>query len=510
MSAILCHTNVSEVVSKYPPKPVRNLTLVLGKFLVSLTWEDPVDYTEEGYTCTWAKTIVVRKQGGYPNDIHDGTVVVTTVERDKYKTTGYDDTGLTAGETYYYKVFTCNTDGVYGEPVEGTAIPVQYRIMTIEMNIVNDLPNIGGTYLDDAITMTDGISASEWTDFFGYKPCLFKDGVVVGYLNPNDYTKFEDGSVADITSGNSGDVMIEFPRHGLNISMRRDGDGMYAGYILTVSMTDEPNNSNFTYYAHQRGSTDKDYFYLGVYEAAMRYGYYNSQYTYAIRSLSGLQLTTYSSGKFTDTAGYPAMNDFYTGAKRNGSNYGIMGFYQWIYLQAMYLLQFKGKTDSENTIGSITYEMSARKTGNGNTAGLFSGNDDMIKIFGLENLWGNTSSFIYGFRVYNNHAYTTTDDNISISNFTDKGSVYTTSGFMSRPIGTNNLGFISGYSGSSSSTCFCDRSDVANSNEYRVGGSYKTGRNSDYYGHNGIFSVEPVDSSMSRSSTPTTSRLQYL
>ena len=46
------------------------------------------------------------------------------------------------------------------------------------------------------------------------KPCLFKNGAVVGYLNPDNFAQFEDGSVADITSGDAGDVMIEIPKTG--------------------------------------------------------------------------------------------------------------------------------------------------------------------------------------------------------------------------------------------------------------------------------------------------------
>ena len=56
--------------------------------------------------------------------------------------------------------------------------------------------------------------------------CLFKDGgVVVGYLNPNNYAQFEDGSAADITSGTDGDVMVEFPKMYIKIS--RDASYQY-------------------------------------------------------------------------------------------------------------------------------------------------------------------------------------------------------------------------------------------------------------------------------------------
>ena len=455
MSAILCHTNISEVVSKYPPKPVQSLTLTPGKFLVSLTWEDPKDYTEEGYTCTWVKTVVVRKQGSYPNDVHDGTVVVTTVERDKYKTSGYDDTGLTGGETYYYRVFTCSTDGVYGEPAEGTAVPVQYRIMTVTINLDNSNPATCGNYADDAITMEPGKTDSAttmWQKFFGYKPCLFKDGKVVGYLNPNDFTKFEDGSDADITSGDAGDVMIQFPRRGVRISK--------SGNVLTLSMTDNPNDSSFKYYAHQRGSINKDYFYLGVYD-----GWVSGN---KLRSLSGKSPTVSTS-----------LNQFDSYGKANGTGYGCMGYYQWLFIQAMYVLQFKGNLNSQSTVGYGNCSGgSIKNTGRSNTNGMIYGDSNVAKLFGIEDAWGNISQLVNNYYSNSNyHVTTTTDDTVTdVNNYTDRGSYGGSSStgwkFYTDCIGTTEAGFTLTYGGKngSSTTYFCDLSNFYSNYVPAVGG----------------------------------------
>ena len=462
MSAILCHTNISEVVSKYPPKPVKNLTLTPGKFLVSLTWEDPADYTEEGYTCTWTKTIVVRKTGGYPNDIHDGTVVVTTVERDKYKTTGYDDTGLTAGETYYYRVFACSADGVYSEPAEGSAAPIQYRIMTVKIDLNNSNPATCGSYADDAIEMESGKTESAttmWQKFFCYKPCLFKDGNVVGYLNPNDFTKFENGTAADITSGNAGDVMIQFPRRGVRISK--------SGKVVTVSMTDNPNDSSFKYYAHQRGSTNKDYFYLGVYD-----GYVSGN---KLRSLSGKSPTVSTS-----------LNQFDTYGKANGTGYGCMGYYQWLFIQVMYVLQFKGNLNSQNTVGygncSSGY---IKNTGRSNTNGMIYGDNNVAKLFGIEDIWGNIYQLVNNYYSNSNyHVTTTTDDTITdVNRYTDRGSYGRSSStgwnYYTDCMGTTEAGFTLTYNSTngSSTTYFCDGADFYSDYVPAVGGYYRDGDN---------------------------------
>lgn len=91
----------------------------------------------------------------------------------------------------------------------------KYRTMTVLIDTTNSNPNTCCSYADDAVNMAVG--SSEWDTFFGHKPCLFKNGEVVKYLNPNDYTKDVDGNDVDITSGDAGDVMIEFPLRGKSI-----------------------------------------------------------------------------------------------------------------------------------------------------------------------------------------------------------------------------------------------------------------------------------------------------
>lgn len=496
MASILCHTNVSEVVLKYPPKPVQNLTLKPGKFLVSLTWEDPQDYTEEGYTCTWVKTVVVRKTGGYPKDIHDGTVVVSTVERDKHKSTPYSDTGLNAGTTYYYRVFSCSADGVYGMPAEGYGTPFQYRTMTVKLNLNNSNPAKIGSYADDALGMKSGrtdTAIAMWQEFFQYRPCLFNNGKVVGYLNPTDHTKFENGKDADIESGNNGDVMIEFPRRGLKISK--------SGKVITISMTDNPSDSNFDYYAHRRGSTDKDSFYLGAYPGSNISG--------ALRSLRDKDILTGWSKE--NMIGY---------GKNRGTNYGILSFYQWTYIQCMYLLQFGGNPDSGNMLGlGVCRDYSRAHSTTGGvetpTAGV-GGHTGDIALFGITQIYGNLRQIINGVVIHplslqsKCKFFTSTDDTSSID-VTDNGCTdyeisgvlgdydkINSQGYISDIIGTSEGGFLPiGVSGSSS-TYFCDYAYSYKLQNLSVGG---------YYGRTdcGIFELDWISNT-----DECCTRLQYL
>ena len=125
-----------------------------------------------------------------------------------------------------------------------------YQTMTAVINLSNSNPATCVTYADDAVGMT----AEQWDEFFGHYPVLFKDGKEVGRLDRNNFSLFEDGSLADIESGKSGDVMIAFPRRGLKIT--KSGTT-----TVTISMTNDPDNPDFKYYAHQRGSVKKNVFY---------------------------------------------------------------------------------------------------------------------------------------------------------------------------------------------------------------------------------------------------------
>ena len=346
--------------------------------------------------------------------------------------------------------------------------------MTVQFNITQT-PGYG-TYLDDAVGMPYGKTSdaiTQWQEFFGYKPCLFKNGQVVGYLNPNDYTKFIDGRSADITSGNAGDVMIEFPRRGIKISK--------SGTTITVSMTKEDNVSGYSYNAHTNGTTSKNYFYIGAY-----LGYNNSGY---LRSLSG-KLPTY----------YTSLDTFRTCARRNGTGYVTLGFYQHMYIQCMYLLQFKGNLNSQNCVGygyCYAQTQSPTNTGYSNTKGLiygtnneypsYSTNNDHIKLFGIEDVWGNLFVVMDGLYVDKNYdIYTTTyasgfNDS---SKYTNRGKsalsgLYMNTGVLSDVFGENTLGFfpynVNGYD---CSTYFCDYTvfpyNISSSGPtfLRIGGHY--------------------------------------
>ena len=417
----------NNIMSGYPPENPTNFVAKAKNQSAELTWTDPEDLSLiNGIIIKWAYTRIVRKMGSVPKDENDGTIVLDSSIRNQYSTNPFVDTGLINDTLYYYAAFSCSEDGIFNKEIVTTAIiPTSYKTMTVIINEADRNPATCCSYADDAVGMESGKDVTAWAEFFGYKPCLFKDGSVVGYLNPNNYAQFEDGTPVDITSGDAGDVMVEFPRRGVKIS--KSGD------LVTVSMTDNPDDPEFTYYAHSRGESRRDYFYLGAYLG------YNKNST--ICSISGYYPT-----------GSTNLNTARSYAQNKGSGYELMTFYQWTFLQVMYLLQFKN-LNSQSTLGWGYCASGAILSGDLNTDGLFYGyiglNSHQMKIFGLEALWGSYEQLVEGFAIDSSYNYLVATDgfNSSASGYTNLGKLFNVPstgygyGFLSKVSGTSESGF---------------------------------------------------------------------
>lgn len=352
--------------------------------------------------------------------------------------------------------------GVNVEGPEVSATPNPYKTMTVVINEADNNPFTRCSYADDAIEMLNGQDVDEWRDFFGYKPCLFKDGEVVGYLNPNDYTKFENGDPADITSGNFGDVMIEFPRRGIRVNKSDN--------LITVSMTENPDNPDFTYYAHSRGDTNKDYFYLGAY---VSYVDTNSQDgSHRLRSISNITATAALS-----------LSEYREYAHKNGTGYETMTFYQWQYTVVMYVLQFKD-TDSSTTMGYGFHQYDVPvSTGATNTLGLMhksSGVSDHLKLFGVEDLYGHIEQLLDGFYIDTTDIYCVATDN-----FANGGEGYNKTnvklegapcyGVITKMTGTSEIPFMPPIieGAGSFSTYYCDSASLSVGRVCCIGGGHQ-------------------------------------
>lgn len=317
-------------------------------------------------------------------------------------------------------------------------------IYGVSIDLTNSNPLTSVTYTGDAIGMTGGSSTWDTMEIFkDIKPCMLKNGVVQYYLNPNDFTKKVDGSAADITSGNDGDVMIEFPKCGYKIET--------VGDTLAVKITSNLSVDGFSYNAFTRDAEgDRNKLYIGAY-----LGFNLSS---KLRSLSGK--APYAGG----TAPAGTIGTCRTLAQANGSGYDMVSFYPLTLLQCLYLIKYKN-LDSQTALGRgyVDGNNAAVNTGGTNGKGMYFGETTgklQMKFAGIEDFWGNLRWWIDGL-------YSNASRNIltAFKNFNDTGNGYTNqgqgaasniAGSMSAPQGTKTKGFIAKTVDGSETTYFCD------------------------------------------------------
>ena len=317
-----------------------------------------------------------------------------------------------------------------------------YQTYGVSIDLSNSNPETAVTYTDDAVGMVAG--SPDWykmSIFNKIKPCLFKNGAVVGYLNPDNFAQFADGTAADISSGDSGDVMIEIPKTGYKISK--------SGTTLTVQITDDPNKKGFSYKAHTRTEDgDREKLYIGA--------FLGSNKDNKLRSVSGVapQIET-------------TLTDFRIHAQANGAGYDLFAFYPMTLLQCLYLIMYKN-LDSQTAlgmgyVGDENYEFGAKNTGATLDKGMSYGSADsmqQMKFLGIEDFWGNLLQWVDGLvSTGDYHALVATENfNDTGDGYTDIGAMSTKNiyGYMKAPQGSNDAGFIIGTGGGSSSTYFSD------------------------------------------------------
>lgn len=465
--------------------PVKDIKVKADNGKLTISWSDP----ESNIFNTWAGTKVIYKVGSYPENPKDGTLVVDNKVKDQYKTTGFDINALNNGTKYYFMFFPYNIKNKYSLNVDNraTGTPVEYKIFTCKITETTPDPDARVTY-EEGTNLEP--KSSDWDDFFGHRPCLFKDGEVVGWLKRDDYTKFEDGRTADITSGDAGDVMMCFPRRGLKLNK--------IGDVITISITNKPDDGNFDYFAHSRGGVRKDNFFVGVYK-----GWVDS--SGKLRSLKGKMPNTNSRSVTRQKA------------QSNGAGYEQFTFYILTYLQSLFVLKYKS-TNSQLHIGVGTANYI--NTGGTETNGLdwgTSANNAHIKCLGIEDLWGNGASWVDGlnceYYIYGSYGVGklyTANNNFSenLWGYDYQGYLYYLNrNYLASVYGTSYLGFMTNQIGeryAASNTYYCDACYNSNSSSNPYLPMFGYEGTSD--GVNGIFALQFDANSLS---TNIGSRLVY-
>lgn len=232
------------------------------------------------------------------------------------------------------------------------------KVYGVRIDLNNQDPRKGVERIDDASGFTSYTDFNNIFPFNRIKPCVLKNGVVQYYLNPNDFTKKEDGTPSNISDYLTGDVMIEFPR--IYWNLERDSNYQYVRY------SEGKANDSFQALAHQNGPVLKDKLYISAYAGTN----------------DGLNRLRSVSGKVADKN--KGLAHYRTNAMNNGLGYGVMNYYQLLMLQVLYLVQFADR----NTLSHFSPGAFVDTTGTLDTSGMILSKPTSgpIKYLGLEQI----------------------------------------------------------------------------------------------------------------------------
>ena len=348
---------------------------------VRLWWKDPRDTIIDGYViASWDATVIVKKQGAYPEDIDDGVIVATVADRDSHLDDALTDTQENAA-AWKYRAFPRSVNGVYcldkrncfGVWVYGYYIDEAAPVTSTRVHKIEGCDN----YFYERAYMDFENNRFEWGDWrnapFLPRPCMLKrSGEVAYYLDPNDYGKKADGTASDVAnSAFDGNAMMEW--NTVFMKKYRDRNRIY------VFFSNVKQDSGFECFSTLKSDgTYAEHFYTPIYEGNL--------VDNVMRSLS-LNAVAQSGTTADQEAAY---------AEANGAGWTTTVWADEDLITALFVLMFEN-TDSQAALGNgnINGGTSAAAflpTGSGNQKGMFWGStadNQCVKVFGMENWWGN-------------------------------------------------------------------------------------------------------------------------
>lgn len=363
---------------------------------VEITYKLPTETIVDGQLlCTVAGAIIRKSRTGYPETEFDGEMLAdVTASGTVY------DTNVDSEAVVYYAAFPYSKMGVYNRnKLNRTSVgdfPGTY-LFGYDLDTNDPDPATRVSYPDDVhnygftpakMNFTSGsFEYGDWPstpgEYFMPKPCMLKyDGTRAYYLDPNDYTKTESGGLSDVVgSSYSGNAMMEWPKI---YTKRWEENGIYHFRCSDVKVDDDYE----CWCNYDANDNEIDHFYTAIYR-----GYVTSGKT---RSYSGAG-TTREKSQTTER----------NNAKSNGSGWDIEVLSDHLLIQDLLVLMAKN-TNTQAIYGVGRASSSFVSTGTTNTSGLFSGADDnsaSVKVFGMEDWWGDLSRRILGLTVYNGTIY---------------------------------------------------------------------------------------------------------
>lgn len=259
-------------------------------------------------------------------------------------------------------------------------------VYTLRIAISNSAPASRCEYLDDCAGFTPAkmnfntgeFEYGSWRNaFFMPKPCMVKtDGTIDYFLDPDDYTKKENGDPSDVADLNyDGNAFVAVP----TTYMKCEEIGGYR----YIHISNKKAAAGYEAYAHHdKNGNVMPYTFWPIYM-----GYKNGTKT---RSISGTTPTVSTTAAQERAA-----------AQANGDIYDIETYADFELRKNLCYLMGRS-TNTQDVFGygrCASGNTNAIANGTMNTKGLFWGSNDQtsgVKVFGIENPWGNLWRRIVG------------------------------------------------------------------------------------------------------------------
>jgi hypothetical protein len=221
-------------------------------------------------------------------------------------------------EAIKYKGGTVNSgDGYEDFTADIGTIPSTVKVYGYHVNPNESDPSACITYIKDAVGMTPAAMGSttfdygSWEDvFFMPKPCMVKyDGTVDYFLDPNDYSKKEDGTTSDVANlAYEGNAMMQWPK----IYWKYEAGTIEGEGYFYCSNTKIDNTFN-CWCNIDSENNEIDYFYTSIYNGTFNTDYSNTK-TYRVNDLALYNNSLYKANTAqTVPATYSATNTYSVG-----------------------------------------------------------------------------------------------------------------------------------------------------------------------------------------------------
>lgn len=388
------------------PMQKMNLAVDVENKCYKIIFKEPNDTVLDGQLLVAVDGIkFIRKLGSEPADVNDGILVLDYKRKEfsNYEHKVYSDKSFIPnnGENWFYKAFPYSTNGVISSSSMNVANTIfkDYYLYGFKIDQNESDPSSMISYLDDCDNTyfqpahmdyaLGKFNYGDWKDVWfiqKIKPCMLKyDGTVDYELNPNDYSKKINGTDSDIANpAYEGNVMVGIPK--VYWKIVDNGDDTANIYISNKKVDDD-----FVCWSHiDNNDNEIDYCYMSAYNGC--------KINNRLRALSGVIPLSNTSAV--------SISSLVSANNLDNNNIWEFDTFSDRLLLILLTLMIGKSTDAQAVFGKgncNSYNSPTKtgfvKSGTMDSKGLFWGSQDKksgVKLFGIENLWGNVWRVITG------------------------------------------------------------------------------------------------------------------